>query len=235
MTQDFRDPNVAAQWDTNPSSSNPTRPEQLDLMLTLIHDAYRPGDSVLDLGFGTGIIEEMIFQRIPTAHVVGVDSSPAMMARAHERLTPFASQFRAIECDLSALETLEIEPCRFIISVQALHHLTDAQMQLAYRRIYNLLTPDGVFLLLDRIAAPSAELFPLYRSLWGWLDRRYEASISTSEGDTFAAHTERVQARGDLPLPLPRHLELMESVGFSAACLNVTGLRALFGAVKAGV
>lgn len=233
MTQDFLDPNGARDWDADPVSHNPTRPEQLDLMLSILADAYQSGDTILDLGFGTGLVEVMIFERIPGAHVIGVDSSPAMMAIAHRRLQPFGEQYRAIQHDLAELDTLSLEPCRFIISIQALHHLTDAQMQVAYRRIADLMEPDGIFLLLDRIAADPPELFDLYRSVLRWQDQHYGAQSASAEGEDYETHAERTRSGGDLPLSLPRHLELMRSAGLNVACLHLVGLRALIAAKKA--
>src|SRR5579862_6213955 len=100
MTQDFHDPNMVRQWDSDPARQNPTRPEQLDLLISILADVYQSGDTILDLGFGSGIVEALIFERIPSAQVIGVDSSPTMMALAHERLKPHADQYRAIEHNL---------------------------------------------------------------------------------------------------------------------------------------
>ncbi|HVU14704.1 MAG TPA: class I SAM-dependent methyltransferase [Phototrophicaceae bacterium] len=232
MTQDFHDPEGVRQWDSNPVRLNPTRPEQLDLLVSILADAYQAGDTILDLGFGSGIVEALIFERIPQARIIGVDFSPTMMALAHERLKPYADQYRAIEHNLAELDTLALEPCRFIISIQALHHLTDAQMQAAYRRIVDLLAPGGLFLLLDRMAAEPPNLFEVYQSVWRWQDRRYGSHLAQDEGDSYPVHVHNNRERGDLPLSLPRHLELMDSVGLKAACLHLIGLRALIAATK---
>ena len=67
MPMDFTDKKTAQAWDSDTTFYNPTRPQQLDLMLTIIEDAYQPGDTILDLGFGSGLVEERIFRRIPGA------------------------------------------------------------------------------------------------------------------------------------------------------------------------
>ncbi len=232
MTQDFRDRDTAQQWDAHTTSHNPDRVAQLDLLLTILADTYQPGDVILDLGFGSGQVEALIFERIPGAQVIGVDASPAMMALAAERLKPCAGQMQMIEHDLAELATLPVEPCRFIISSQALHHLSDAQMQAAYGSIRDLLTPDGLLLLIDRVAPDPPELFDIYQSLWRWQDQQAGSDVFFHEGSTYDAHVEVTRQRGDQPLSLPRHLELMAAAGLRAACLHLSGIRAVVAARK---
>jgi tRNA (cmo5U34)-methyltransferase len=233
MPQDFTDPKTAQQWDADTVFYNPTRPEQLDMMLSIIEDEFQPGDTILDLGFGSGLVEEMIFKRITGAKVVGVDASQAMMKLARERLQPYAAQYSAIGHNLRDLPTLpDIGTFRFIISIQALHHLTDAEMQVAYTSIRDLLVPGGLFLLLDRVAIDKPALYGVYQSLWRWQDRHYGSRLADHEGVDFAEHVAKAQDRADIPLPLERHLELMRETGLQATCLHAHGVRALFAARK---
>lgn len=58
---------------------NPTREEQLQISLALLKGTYRHGKSMLDLGCGLGIVEEMIFNEIPRMRVTGMDSYQSML------------------------------------------------------------------------------------------------------------------------------------------------------------
>ena len=232
MMQDFRDHETARHWDSHTTTHNPDRATQLDLLLTVLADAYQPGDVILDLGFGSGLVESLIFERIPGARVIGVDASPAMMALAEERLKPYTNQIRMIEHDLAELDTLPVSPCRFIISSQALHHLSEAQMQRAYAHVFHLLTPGGLFLDIDRIAVAPPELFDVYQSVWRRQDQLAGSDVLGHEGDSYEVHVEVTRQRGDSPLTLPRHLELMTAAGLRAACLHTSGIRAFFAARK---
>lgn len=227
--QDFKDPMVAQAWDADNRSLNPSRSEQLDMLLTVIADHYQAGKTILDLGMGTGLVETMLFQRVPQAEVVGVDGSAAMLELAHKRLQAQASQYTALIHDFAEIGTLQLPPRAYqiVFSVQTLHHLTDAQMLAAYQFIYNTLEAGGLFLLLDRIAVEQGGLFDLYQSLWARQDKVYQSRVYGAEGMTFAEHQAVVAGRGDLPLGLERHLELLKQVGFEAACLHLQTNRAL--------
>ncbi len=232
--QDFQDKATAISWDKDTISANPSRPEQLDMLITLIEDGYQPGKTILDLGFGTGLVEEQIFRRIPVAQIVGVDASQAMMELAHPRLEAFKDQYVTVQHDLSQLDGLQLpeRDYQFVFSVQTLHHLTDEQMQMAYHFIYNTLEAGGLFLLLDRIAVEKSALYDCYQSLWRRQDRVYGSQVASGEGATHTEHQAVVRTRGDIPMGLERHLELMREAGFEAACLHLQTNRALFAARK---
>jgi len=234
MSQDFKDTQTAQGWDADTRYYNPTRPEQLDLLLSIIEAEHKPGDIILDLGFGSGLVEAMIFQRIPGTRVIGVDSSPAMMELARERLEAYTAQYTTIEHDLLDLRGLPVEvgTFPFVISIQALHHLSDSDMQVAYAAIHDLLTPGGLFLLLDRVAIDKPALFNVYQAVWRWQDAHYGSQVAGHEGATFPEYLDKLADRADIPLSLERHLELMREVGLHGAVLHAHGIRVLFAARK---
>ncbi len=233
--QDFTDPKIAQTWDRDTTSGNPNRHEHIDLLLTLIQAEYQPGKAILDLGIGSGLVEDLLFYRIPRVQVVGVDVSPAMMALAQERLKAHTDQYALIEHDLKHIETLKLpqQAYQFVISIQTLHHLTADETRTLYRYIHQTLEPGGYFLLLDRIAVSQPALFACYQALWGWQDRQYGSKVVQAEGASFADHERIVRDRGDQPLGLEQLLTLMRETGFEAACLHLQTNRALLAARKA--
>jgi len=227
--QDFKNPIIAQTWDADTRSYNPSRPEQLDMLLTILVEHYQPDKTILDLGIGTGLVEEMLFKRIPSAQLVGVDASAAMLELAHKRLQPYAIQYTTLIHDFTDINNLQLppRPYQIIFSVQTLHHLTDPQMFTAYQFIYNTLESGGLFLLLDRIAVEQGSLYSVYQRLWARQDSLYESKVRGWEGDTFADHQRIVTERGDIPMGLERHLTLLKQAGFEAACLHLQTNRAL--------
>src|SRR5262245_44654867 len=99
MKDQWHDPAFAAEWDETTAAGNPTRAEQIDIILFLIERLYRPSAQILDLGVGSGQLEQLLLQRVPQAEVVGIDSSPAMLALARRRLAAAKDRVHLIEGD----------------------------------------------------------------------------------------------------------------------------------------
>jgi tRNA (cmo5U34)-methyltransferase len=234
MPHDWHDPEAARRWDRGAAERNPVRAEQLDILVSLLAASWRPGDWLVDLGYGSGQVEEMIFGRVPDARIVGVDSSAAMMDLARERLAAFAGRFEGVRHDLAALDGLRLpeQPYRFAIAVQSLHHLSQEEMRAAYRWIHGRLEPGGLFLLLDRLRVENAEVWRVMRRVWERQDRVYGSAVAAHEGESFPAHEQVVRERGDRPVLLEQHLRWLREAGFDAACLHLHGNRALVAGIK---
>jgi len=82
---------------------------------------------VLELGVGTGETTRRLLERYPEAAVTGLDSSPEMVFRAREL---------GIEVRLARMQDpLPEGPWDLVISVLAVHHLTDEGKQDLFRRV----------------------------------------------------------------------------------------------------
>ncbi|CAI9407951.1 MULTISPECIES: class I SAM-dependent methyltransferase [Aestuariimicrobium] len=86
----------------------------------LDHLALTGHERVLDAGCGTGRDAAALLERWPTARVVGVDGSAAMISAARERL---GGHVQLLVADLT--EPLPIEPVDAVMSVAAFHWIAD--------------------------------------------------------------------------------------------------------------
>jgi trans-aconitate 2-methyltransferase len=77
---------------------------------------------VLDAGCGSGRVTRLLLERLPRGRVIGVDSSPAMVARAREALG--ADPRVALSCQ-NLLELELEEPVGAIFSCAVFHHIHD--------------------------------------------------------------------------------------------------------------
>ena len=222
----------ARRWDATAHQGNPTRAEQLDVLLSLLEDESRPGTTILDLGSGSGLLEETIFGRLQGVRVVGVDGSPAMTSLARERLRDHEGRFVALEHDLRDLSSLELPDGDYgvAVSVQTLHNLPVAAQGRVVAFVRDALADGGLFLNLDRILVDAPGLYGCYRSLWRRLEKIHDDRIA-------AASTHEVYSRGwatkdEHPTVLEENLLRLREAGFEAACLHLHGDRALFAARK---
>lgn len=216
MTQGWKDPITARIWDTSGDNINPTRGEQLDILVDLLAECIHRGEWILDLGYGSGKVEELIFERIPHSQVVGIDNSEAMAQLALERLSPYEYRFIPLHGDLGELSKLQLPLSEIgaVIAIQSLHHLSTQAMQQVYHHIHSLLRPGGMFLLLDRLKVEDEVVFPLLRSVWKRLDGYHGSETAPQEGESFARHATILQEEGDFPVTLETHLAWLRECEF---------------------
>ncbi len=104
---------------------------------------------VIDLGCGPGVGTAQLAERFPSATVVAVDGSAAMLGRAEARVARLgvASRVEArrldLDGDLQALGT-----CDLAWAAMAIHHADDEVATLS--RIGKLLRPQGLLCVLER-------------------------------------------------------------------------------------
>ena len=222
----------ARRWDATADEGNPTRAEQLDVLLSILEDEHVAGRAILDLGSGSGLMEERIFERLPAARVVGVDGSSTMISLASERLHGRGSRFVAVQHDLTDLAALELpeEDYGVAMSVQTLHNLPVAAQERAVAFVQEMLVDGGLFLNLDRIRVGNPELYGDYRSVWRRLERLHEDQIAAAA--TFKGYSREWSTKGEYPTTLEENLSRLRGAGFAAACLHLHGDRALFAARK---
>lgn len=234
MTQGWEDPVNARAWDSNGDKINPTRAEQLDILVSLLAEFTNQGEWILDLGYGSGKVEELIFERIPHSQVVGIDNSPAMAQLAADRLARDANRFIPLHGDLAQLSNIQLPVSEIgaVIAIQSLHHLSAPDMQAAYRHIHTLLRPGGIFLLLDRLKVENEVVFPLLQSVWRRLDDYHGSATAPQEGKNFDEHKAILQEDGDIPATLETHLDWLRACTFHTVTLHVHGNRGLIAAIK---
>ena len=109
----------------------------------------QPGESVLDVGCGTGTLAMVARQRVgETGRVSGIDPSPQMIARARRK----AERARlAIDFQVGVIEQLAFPDQSFdvVLSTFMMHHLPDDLKRQGLAEIARVLKPGGRLLVLD--------------------------------------------------------------------------------------
>jgi ubiquinone/menaquinone biosynthesis C-methylase UbiE len=119
------------------------REKTLDLV------SLKPGESVLDIGCGTGTLAIAAKRRVgPSGRVYGVDASPEMLARARQKADKASTE---VSFKNGIVEALPFPDGQFdvVLSTVMLHHLgRDARRQCA-QEVRRVLKPGGRVLAVD--------------------------------------------------------------------------------------
>lgn len=228
----WKDETFVQRWDSTHFEGNPVRKEQLDIVRFLAKRYYKPETSLVDIGFGSGILEELLLKDNPSIKIFGIDSSNAMVTLAKKRL---GSEFNKIEYvfeDLKNFSTVKLpsEGGYVAVSIQTIHNFSNEVKIAIFNHIYKWLLPGGIFIVMDRIKVYPAKAFTVYRTTWDYLEQKYDTKIN--EGDNYKEHAKRLEEKGDYPLTLFDHITLLEKTGFAVTTAHLVANRVVLVGVK---
>jgi len=109
----------------------------------------KPGESVLDVGCGTGTLAIAAKRRVgPTAAVAGIDASPGMIAQASRKARKAGLD---IVFKIESVEALPFPDAQFdvVLSTLMLHHLPPKLRERGIREMRRVLKAGGRVLVVD--------------------------------------------------------------------------------------
>lgn len=159
-----------------------------------------PGEcrNILDLGCGTGLELDVIWQKNPEAEVTGVDLCQGMLDKlqkkhSDKRLTTVCRDYFQYDFGVGRWDA--------VISFESLHHFLPERKKELYQKAWRGLKEGGILLLGDYIACCEEEE-ELLRSTY--LEKRKKYAIP-----------EECFVHFDIPLTIEHESELLRNVGFS--------------------
>ena len=107
-----------------------------------------PGESVLDIGCGTGTLAIAAKRRVGSGAVRGIDASAEMIDRAKRKA---ARDDVDVAFDVARAESLPFSDRQFdvVLSTVMLHHLRRAVREQCVREVRRVLKPGGRLLIVD--------------------------------------------------------------------------------------
>lgn len=116
--------------------------------MTVDHALIKPGDSVLDVGCGTGEVTLLAKTRANDGKVYGIDPAPEMIAVARKKA---ARRELEIDFRVGVIESLPFADASMDVVTSSLmmHHLPDDLKVRGLAEIYRVLKPGGRLLIAD--------------------------------------------------------------------------------------
>ncbi len=194
----------------------------------------KAGAVMLDLGCGDGIITHELLSIDRSIKATLIDGSDDMLQKAKERLKDFSHMtFRTISFQ-EILRNGQLDNMYdFIVSSQAIHHVSRDDKKQLYDIMYSHIHPGGFFMNIDVTIAPSHPLEQWYMKLWQeWMDN--EKNSLGIEGDPFQDVISRYkEAQENRPDTIEGQLNVLRDIGFrNVDCYYKYGIFAVFGGMK---
>ncbi|MGZ3750882.1 MAG: class I SAM-dependent methyltransferase [Mucilaginibacter sp.] len=172
----------------------------LPLVKSLTH-----AKTVLDIGAGTGLFSQFIYEQNPGLYFTLTDISAEMLNVARERFGN-ADNFEYLELDFSK----DALPGKYdiIITGLAVHYLDDVAKAKFYKNIFLALNDGGLFINADRVAGKNVLFDSLYNYYW-----RETISQSGIDREALIQAFERIKL--EKLTPLETQLKMLEKAGFN--------------------
>ena len=163
---------------------------------------------ILDLGVGTGQTALSLLQKFSNANLDGIDISPKMIEQAKIRLKNFLDKITFSEQDIKNLKiTKSHDAC---VAVLSIHHLNENQKPKLFRKIFDNLNEDGIFIIGDIIKFDSEKVTREKEEEWrNFLIK----NLGEKEGQYWFENYQEE----DLPSSVSNQLKWLKQVGFKEA------------------
>lgn len=153
---------------------------------------------ILDLGCGTGLEIEGIFEKAPNSKITGIDMSEEMMNKLKEKYKNKLENISLIKDSYLTLP-FEKENYEYVVSCMTMHHFVKEVKLELYKKIKQALKPGGKYIEGDYMVSKVHEI--------ECLDRYYNLMNSLTEEEKDLYHI-------DIPLAIETQKELLKEAGF---------------------
>ena len=154
--------------------------------------------TLLDLGCGTGLELEAIFRKLPHLSVTGVDLCEAMLQKLREKYSD--KSVRLICGDYFTASFGKAFDCA--VSFETMHHFPKDKKQQLYKKIFDALTYDGLYIECDYMVQTQQE-----EDFWFGENKRLRKKQGIDENGYF---------HYDTPCTVENQIKMLTAAGFQS-------------------
>lgn len=154
-------------------------------------------ESLLDLGCGTGLELERIFERFPDISVLGIDMTAEMLKLCRKK---FEDRRLSLICGDYFKTDFGVNRFDAAVSFQTMHHFGKEMKEGLYRRVWESLKRVGVYIECDYMVESQAE-----EERWFAENERLRRELNIPNSEFY---------HYDTPCTVENQLRLLKSAGF---------------------
>ena len=190
-------------------------PNYRKILQTVVDNMDDCAGEVLDIGIGTGNLEEFIFKKFPRARVIGIDTSAEFLNISKKKYGD--KQLQTIRADIKNFK-INKNKFDFILSSLTIHHFEDSEKKKLFLNIYKTLKNGGSFINFDMVdPETTGQLIQLQDELFrGWGRLGLTAKFIEKE--------KIEMTKRDRLVKLSKQKEWLEKIGFSFEVIYQSGL-----------
>lgn len=172
--------------------------------LVQLADSKIDNPRILDLGAGTGLLTQLLWEKHPDAQFQLVDMAEEMLNIAKNRFSG-QENFEYINEDYLKYDFDGLFD--MIVSSLSIHHLNHSDIKSLYQKAYDHLKPDGIFLNADEVIGPGSYSEEMYQK--NWLEVINQAGLEEEDKKVIL---ERMKF--DNPATLEDNIKWLHEAGF---------------------
>lgn len=199
----------------------------INMIGTLAAQRIKDGSCCYDLGCSLGAASMAIHSAINADDVrlIGVDNSPAMLARAKVNLAQ-CTQAPAIELICADIQDVVIQQASMVVLNFTLQFIPAEERSAILKKIYAGMLADGLLVLSEKIVVPNDTVQQLFTQM--------HHGFKKAQGYSDLEISQKRSALEDVLIPesLTAHIDRLKAVGFSTVevwfqCFNFVSLLAI--------
>lgn len=211
--RDFRfDTTVAEVFDDMLERSVPGYRQVSEMSCTILARYLRTGDLVYDMGCSTGTTLAELTTRLdlPGLRFIGLDNSPAMLAKARVKAerAGLADRIDFREVDITSAQ---LDPAGAVIMNYTLQFIAPDSRQAFLTRLHQTLRPGGVLILSEKTVSADPELDRTFLEFY--LDFKRANGYTETE----IARKRQALEKVLIPFSLADNLRMLAAAGFAKA------------------